>query len=220
MYQLLTIAALFILSCTACGGNAGETPAPQAELPDMATNELEATIEHAGELTDTLTTDNLPENLFITIVVEGHGTMKVRFHTQEAPKNVSNVANLAIKGFYDGLTFHRIIPGFVAQGGDPSGDGTGGPGYTIEAEINRKHLKGSMAMARTGDQVNPDRRSSGSQFYLCLEALPQLDAGGYTVIGDLVEGMEVLEQIGQVETGPMDRPIEPVVITEAFVTTE
>ena len=163
--------------------------------------------------------DRLPADLFMSIAVRDYGTIKVKFHTQDAPKNVTNVANLAIKGFYDGLTFHRIIPGFVVQGGDPAGDGTGGPGYDVDAEIKRKHRKGSMAMARTGDQINPKRRSSGSQFYLCLEALPQLDAGGYTVIGDLVEGMDVLERLGQVRTAPGDRPVEPVVMEKVTVTT-
>ncbi|MFO7637697.1 MAG: peptidylprolyl isomerase [bacterium] len=164
--------------------------------------------------------DRLPADLYLTIEVAEFGTIKMKFHTQDAPQNVTNVANLAIKGFYDGLAFHRIIPGFVVQGGDPKGDGTGGPGYDVVAEIGRKHHKGSLAMARTGDQVNPERRSSGSQFYLCLDALPNLDAGGYTVIGDLVEGMDVLERIGAVRTGQMDRPVEPVVMKRVYVTTE
>jgi cyclophilin family peptidyl-prolyl cis-trans isomerase len=161
----------------------------------------------------------LPAELYLNIEVGDHGTMKVRFHTKDAPVNSANVANLAIKGFYDGLTFHRIIPGFVVQGGDPQGDGTGGPGYDVQAEIKRKHLKGSLAMARTGDQVNPQRRSSGSQFYLCLEPLAQLD-GAYTVIGDVVEGMDVLERIGAVATGAGDRPLKPVVMNKVTVTTK
>jgi cyclophilin family peptidyl-prolyl cis-trans isomerase len=170
-------------------------------------------------LKDTLTAKTLPADLFLTIKVRDFGTLKVRFYAQDAPKNVLNVANLAIKGFYNGLTFHRVVPGFVAQGGDPKGDGTGGPGYTIAAEIKRKHEKGSMAMARTGDQVNPKRESSGSQFYLCLQPLPQLD-GQYTVIGQLTEGMDVLDRIGAVRTLPGDRPEKPVVIEAATVTTE
>ncbi|MFO7675490.1 MAG: peptidylprolyl isomerase [bacterium] len=161
----------------------------------------------------------LPRDLYLNLDVQDFGRMKVKFHTDDAPVNSANVANLAIKGFYDGLTFHRIIPGFVVQGGDPSGDGTGGPGYDVPAEIKHKHLKGSLAMARTGDQVNPQRRSSGSQFYLCLEPLTQLD-GAYTVIGDLVEGLDVLQRIGQVETDAADRPVKPVVMKSVTVTTE
>jgi len=221
--HVLTSFALLAL-LAGCGGDTDSPGAAQPAAPaDAAAVEQPATEvapETDGIISDTLSADNLPERLFITINVRDHGTIKVSFHTQDAPKNVTNVANLAIKGFYDGLTFHRIIPGFVVQGGDPRGDGTGGPGYTIDAEIKRKHLKGSMAMARTGDHVNPERRSSGSQFYLCLDALPQLDAGGYTVIGDLVEGMDVLERLGQVRTGPGDRPVEPVVMERVLVTTE
>ena len=104
-----------------------------------------------GMLKDTLVATNLPENLYMTIKVKDYGTMKIQFYTKDAPKNVTNVANLGIKGFYNGLIFHRLIPGFMIQGGDPSGNGTGGPGYTVPAEIKKRHEKGSMAMARTGD---------------------------------------------------------------------
>jgi len=145
--------------------------------------------------------------------------MKIQFYTKDAPLNVTNVANLGIKGFYNGLTFHRLIPGFMIQGGDPSGNGTGGPGYTIPAEIKRRHEKGSMAMARTGDQVNPERRSSGSQFYICFKPTPQLD-GQYTVIGQLVQGMDVLEKLEKVQTGAMDKPVKPVVMEQVTVSAE
>ncbi len=224
---LVAIAALALVF--GCGGQQPEQPteptaapedtveiAPAGETPDSTATEA---TETEGALKDTLTSDNLPEDLYFNIEVKDHGSIKVKFHTKDAPLNVTNVANLAIKGFYNGLIFHRIVTGFVVQGGDPKGDGTGGPGYTVEAEIKHKHLKGSIAMARTGDQVNPKRRSSGSQFYLCLEALTQLD-GAYTVIGDLVEGMDVLEVLGKVKTGPRDVPVEPLVMESVFVTTE
>ena len=218
MTRTITVIALLALFI-GCGG---QEPAPPIEpaAPDRVEEitPMETT-ETPGLVTDTLTSDKLPENLFMNIQVKDYGMIKVKFHTADAPLNVTNVANLGIKGFYNGLTFHRIIPGFVVQGGDPKGDGTGGPGYTVEAEIKHKHLKGSMSMARTGDQVNPKRRSSGSQFYLCLQPLLQLD-GAYTVIGDMVEGLDVLEQLGQVKTGAMDRPVEPVVMETVTVTTE
>lgn len=221
MKNVLTALCLLGL-VVGCGGTEPEQPAEQptaTETEAPAAAPAETTEQEGGALTDTLTADNLPENLYFNIQVKDYGTMKVKFHTGIAPKNVTNVANLGIKGFYDGLTFHRIVPGFVVQGGDPKGDGTGGPGYTVEAEINAKHLKGSIAMARTGDQVNPERRSSGSQFYLCLQPLPQLD-GGYTVIGDMVEGSDVLEALGKVKTGAMDKPVEPLVMEKVWVTTE
>jgi peptidyl-prolyl cis-trans isomerase B (cyclophilin B) len=172
-----------------------------------------------GMLKDTLDVTKLPEKLYFNIKVKDFGTMKVQFYTKDAPKNVTNVANLGIKGFYSGLIFHRLIPGFMIQGGDPSGNGTGGPGYTVPAEIKKQHTKGAMAMARTGDNVNPEKRSSGSQFYICFQPTPQLD-GQYTVIGQLVEGMDVLDKLEKVQTGSMDKPTKPVVMEQVWVTTE
>lgn len=124
------------------------------------------------------------------------GDIKVELFADKAPLGVTNFKQLAAGGFYNGLTFHRVEPGFVIQGGDPDGNGTGGPGYTVPAEIGPKHLEGALAWARTGDQVNPDRRSSGSQFYITLAATPFLD-GAYSVFGQTVEGMEVVKQIGR-----------------------
>lgn len=122
------------------------------------------------------------------------GAIRVKLFAKEAPLSVTNFIQLAKGGFYEGLTFHRVEPGFVIQGGDPDGNGSGGPGYTVPAEIGLPHLKGALAWARTGDQVNPERRSSGSQFYITLEATPFLDSG-YTVFGQTIDGMNVVEQI-------------------------
>lgn len=112
----------------------------------------------------------------------------------KAPLSVTNFIQLANAGFYNGLNFHRVVPGFVIQGGDPQGTGSGGPGYTLPAEIGLPHLKGALAWARLGDQVNPQQRSSGSQFYITLDATPNLD-GAYTVFGQTSSGMDVVEQI-------------------------
>jgi peptidyl-prolyl cis-trans isomerase B (cyclophilin B) len=130
------------------------------------------------------------------IVQTEHGTFVIELYPQVAPKTVANFEKLVNKGFYNGLTFHRVVQGFVVQGGDPRGDGSGGPGYEIPAEINpnEKHLRGSVATARTGDEVNPERKSSGSQFYICLEPQPGLD-GQYTIFGGVVKGMNVVDQI-------------------------
>lgn len=136
------------------------------------------------------------------IAVKNFGVMKLELDPVAAPKTVANFVKLANEGFYNGLTFHRIAKDFVIQGGDPQGDGTGGPGYTVPAEIKLLHKKGAIAMARLGDQVNPNRESSGSQFYIALNDLPQLD-GQYTVFGYVVSGMEVAEKIGRV---PIDSP--------------
>lgn len=120
------------------------------------------------------------------------GSMILELFPDSAPKHVESMLSLIDKGFYNGLKFHRVVPGFVIQGGDPQGDGTGGPGYRIKAEFNsRKHLKGTLAMARSMD---PD--SAGSQFYICLDAQPFLD-GQYTVFGQLRKGDDVPEKVRQ-----------------------
>ncbi len=126
----------------------------------------------------------------MAVIETNRGVIKFKFYPEDAPNTVANFIKLAEKDFYDGLTFHRVVPGFVVQGGDPAGNGTGGPGYTIKAEFNdRKHLKGTVAMARAG---HPD--SAGSQFYICLAPQPALD-GKYTVFGQVTEGMDVVHEI-------------------------
>ena len=118
------------------------------------------------------------------------GKIVIEFYEQDAPETVANFVKLAKKGFYNGLSFHRVEPGFVVQGGDPKGDGNGGPGYTIKDEFNsRKHLTSTVAMART-----PAPNSAGSQFYICLGPQPALD-GKYTVFGQVVEGMDLVMKI-------------------------
>jgi cyclophilin family peptidyl-prolyl cis-trans isomerase len=136
---------------------------------------------------------------YTALIKTSKGEIECELFAKDAPLSVTNFKRLADGGFYDGLTFHRVEPGFVIQGGDPDGNGTGGPGYTIPAEIGKKHDKGALAWARTGDDVNPERRSSGSQFYITLEATPFLD-GGYTVFGQTISGMDVVEQIERGDT--------------------
>jgi len=132
---------------------------------------------------------------YVATIATDKGDIVIALNAEVAPKTVENFVKLAGEGFYDGLTFHRVIPGFVAQGGDPAGDGSGGPGYTIEAEISElKHLEGAVATARQGDQINPERRSSGSQFYICLGPQPHLD-GQYTIFGQVTDGMDTVLRI-------------------------
>ena len=124
------------------------------------------------------------------ITMEKGGEIRIELYPEDAPKTVESFITLAKKGFYDGLTFHRVVPGFVAQGGDPKGDGTGGPGYTLKAEFNkRKHVRGTVAMARS---QSPD--SAGSQFYICFAPAPHLD-NNYTVFGQVTSGMDVVDRI-------------------------
>lgn len=131
---------------------------------------------------------------YTAVIKTAKGDIVVELYPKDAPLSVTNFKQLADAGFYNGLTFHRVVPGFVIQGGDPQGTGSGGPGYTIPAEIGLPHIKGALAWARTGDEVNPQRRSSGSQFYITLEPTPMLD-GKYTVFGQTISGMDVVEKI-------------------------
>ena len=123
-------------------------------------------------------------------ITTGKGDIVFRFYPDDAPMHCAAFIKLARNGFYDGLNFHRVEPGFVIQGGDPSGNGTGGPGYNLDAEFSeQKHTKGTVAMARSN---NPN--SAGSQFYICLDDAPFLNRK-YTVFGQVTEGQDVVDKI-------------------------
>lgn len=149
----------------------------------------------------------------VAVIETRHGNIVLRFFPEVAPKHVENFKKLASSGFYDGTTFHRVIPGFMIQGGDPvSKDpnarhmhGTGGPGYTIDAEFNSKpHKRGTLSMARSQD---PD--SAGSQFFICVADARFLD-NQYTVFGEVIEGMDVADKIVSEKRDGRDNPIERV----------
>ncbi|MDQ3648207.1 MAG: peptidylprolyl isomerase [Actinomycetota bacterium] len=142
-----------------------------------------------------------------------HGPISVELFDEDAPKTVESFRTLAADGFYDGLTFHRIIPDFMIQGGCPEGTGTGGPGYTFEDEFNdNKVVRGALAMANSGPDTN------GSQFFIVTtDAAPWLD-GKHTVFGRVQSGMEAVDSIEGVETGPRDQPVEPVVVERVELT--
>lgn len=128
-----------------------------------------------------------------TIELENGGLVEIEFLPEEAPNTVANFEKLANSGFYNGLSFHRVIPGFVAQGGCPEGNGTGGPGYTIDCETatnTTKHAKGVLSMAHAG------RNTGGSQFFICYAPQPHLD-GGHTVFGKVTKGMEFIDATKQ-----------------------
>jgi peptidyl-prolyl cis-trans isomerase B (cyclophilin B) len=136
-----------------------------------------------------------------------HGPIQVELYDEDAPKTVENFRKLAADGFYDGVVFHRVIRDFMVQGGDPTGTGTGGPGYTFEDEINdHKVERGALAMANAGPNTN------GSQFFLVTTAAaPWLD-GKHTVFGRVSAGMEAVDSIEQSETDASDRPLQDAVI--------
>src|SRR6201995_803744 len=133
------------------------------------------------------------------------GTIAIEFFDDDAPKTVENFRKLASDGFYDGVIFHRVIPDFMIQGGDPDGVGTGGPGYTFEDEFNQhKVVRGALAMANAGPNTN------GSQFFIVTtDAAPWLD-GKHTVFGQVTDGMDVVDKLEAVETDGADRPQEPI----------
>ena len=147
-------------------------------------------------------------NPIVTIEMENGGVIKVELYPEIAPNTVNNFLSLVNKGFYDGLIFHRVIPGFMIQGGDPQGTGMGGPGYRIKGEFkhngfsqnNLKHDRGVLSMARS---MMPD--TAGSQFFIMVEAAPHLD-GQYASFGKVIEGMEVVDAIANTATDYNDRP--------------
>lgn len=152
-------------------------------------------------------------NPVVTIKIKGMGDIKAELYPDVAPITVENFVKLASSGFYNGLTFHRIIPGFMIQGGDPEGTGMGGPGYSIKGEFssngvpnNLMHTRGVLSMARS---MMPD--SAGSQFFIMHEDAPHLD-GQYAAFGKVTEGIEVVDKVASVKTDYNDRPLEPVVI--------
>jgi peptidyl-prolyl cis-trans isomerase B (cyclophilin B) len=146
-------------------------------------------------------------------------TIKIELYPEVAPKTVENFEKLVREGFYDGLTFHRVIKGFMVQGGCPKGNGTGGPGYKIFGEFegngfknDLKHTRGVVSMARAQDP-----NSAGSQFFIMHEDAPYLD-GQYASFGRVVEGMDVVDAIASVATNPYnDRPIEPQVMQSVTI---
>ena len=159
-------------------------------------------------------------NPIVTFEMENGDVMRAELYPEIAPNTVNNFISLVKKGFYDGLIFHRVISGFMIQGGDPKGIGIGGPGYGIKGEFlqngfknDLKHSRGVLSMARSG---NPD--SAGSQFFIMHEDSPHLD-GGYAAFGKLIEGIEVVDKICSVRTDWNDKPRIPQVMKKVTVET-
>ena len=160
------------------------------------------------------------QNPIVTIEMENGDIMKAELYPEVAPNTVNNFISLIKKGYYDGVIFHRVIPGFMIQGGDPDGTGMGGPGYSIKGEFSQngfkndlKHTPGVLSMART---MIPD--SAGSQFFIMHETSPHLD-GAYAAFGKLIEGLEVVDKIARVNTDYSDRPMETQKMAKVTVET-
>ena len=160
-------------------------------------------------------------NPIVTIRMYDGGTIKAELYPDIAPNSVNNFVSLIQSGFYNGLIFHRVIPGFMIQGGCPKGNGTGGPGYEIPGEFaangfnnSLKHTRGVLSMARAMD---PD--SAGSQFFIMHEDAPHLD-GQYAAFGKVTEGMDVVDRIASTKTGWGDKPLTPQVMQKVTVDTQ
>ena len=157
-------------------------------------------------------------NPIVRITMDSGKVIRLELYHETAPITVENFLDLVKKGFYNGLTFHRIISGFMIQGGDPDGNGMGGPGYSIKGEFKSngvdnplKHEKGVISMARSMDP-----NSAGSQFFIMHEAAPHLD-GQYAAFGKVIEGLDVVDEIASVETGFQDAPVEKVIMEKVEV---
>ncbi len=156
----------------------------------------------------------------VVVIKTRFGDIVIELFPEAAPKHAANFVKLAQAGFYDSTTFHRVIPGFIIQGGDPlskdedrSNDGTGGPGYKIDPEPNQhQHLRGSVGMAR-----GQEPESNGSQFYICLAPQPHLDKLKFTVFGQVIAGMDVADRIAQVPRDSRDNPLEPVYMEKVIL---
>ena len=162
----------------------------------------------------------MSQNPIVTITMENGGIIKAELYPEIAPVSVNNFISLINKKFYDGLIFHRVIKGFMIQGGCPDGNGMGGPGYSIKGEFAQngvpnslKHTEGVLSMARA---MNPN--SAGSQFFIMHKTSPHLD-GSYAAFGKVTEGMDVVNNIAETRTNYMDRPLENQVIKSMTVET-
>ncbi|WP_075720960.1 peptidylprolyl isomerase [Roseburia sp. 499] len=162
----------------------------------------------------------MAQNPIVTFEMENGDIMKAELYPQIAPNTVNNFISLINKGYYDGLIFHRVIRGFMIQGGCPDGTGMGGPGYSIKGEFSQngftnelKHTPGVLSMART---MAPD--SAGSQFFIMHQNSPHLD-GAYAAFGQITEGMDVVNKIAETATDYSDRPMEPQVMKKVTVET-
>ena len=161
----------------------------------------------------------------VAVIETKLGKIVLEFYDKDAPKTTENFIKLAKDGFYNGTTFHRVIPGFMIQGGDPnskdddrSNDGTGGPGYTVPAEIKRDNKRGTVATARLSDAVNPKRDSSGSQFFINVKDNTFLDSN-YTVFGNVISGMDIVDKIVNVPRDKRDNPEDKVEMKKVTITT-
>lgn len=203
--KMFLFISIFVLAVVlvGCGSNSEESKE----------KDMEETDQSAEQKTENEQTTPSGEHPIVTMNVEGEGKVLIELYPDVAPNTVNNFISLVEDGFYDGLIFHRVIPGFMIQGGDPEGTGMGGPGYSIKGEFNSndfannlEHERGVISMARS---QAPD--SAGSQFFIMTDDSPHLD-GDYAAFGKVIEGMDVVDKIVSVERDNADKPLEDQVI--------
>lgn len=222
--SLFLLLALTLIITAGCGKReeAGNSGAAGGNSPAAAASPSAAPTESAAE-------DAVPHsdhNPVVTIEMDTGKTIKLELFPDIAPNTVNNFISLIEKGFYDGTIFHRVIPGFMIQGGDPEGNGTGGPGYAIKGEFTAngfpndlKHKRGILSMARKSEPLD----SAGSQFFIMVADAPHLD-GQYAAFGNVLEGMETVDEIVNQEIDPNDpmqsTPLNPMAIKKMTVDTK
>jgi cyclophilin family peptidyl-prolyl cis-trans isomerase len=219
MVKNIVISVLIVLGVSTAGYYIFRDTAPKAAVaPDLGTSQTASVVDSQTASTTNSTpiiNNQDTKNRMITIETN-YGTIVFETYTKDAPNTVANFITLADKKFYDGLTFHRVIPGFMIQGGDPNGSGTGGPGYKFADELNPQtdsykagYKKGVVAMANSGPNTN------GSQFFIMTADYPL--PNNYTIFGKVVSGQDVVDKIANVKTGVNDKPVTPVVMKTVTV---
>lgn len=195
------LCVILLVICACATGNSASQPSAPAQSAAPA-----------------IDPSKLPETVSASIDMGEYGVIKLELYPQKAPQSVCNFCELARKGFYDGLIFHRVIEGFMIQGGDPTGTGMGGPGYGIKGEFSENgfendlsHIRGTISMARS---MAPD--SAGSQFFITHKDRPDLD-GKYAAFGRVVDGIDVVDRIACIRTGSEDRPYKDIVIKSVTI---
>jgi len=199
---------LVILTTMGCAAQTNKEPNTQAPAKDNA------------QIQSNTATPTVKSNPIVTITMASGDQIKMELYPDGAPNTVKSFISLVKKGFYNGLIFHRVIPGFMIQGGDPNGNGTGGPGYSIKGEFtnngftnNLKHERGVLSMGRTQD---PD--SAGSQFFIMVASAPSLD-GNYAAFGKVISGMDAVDKIVNSPRDKMDKPLQNQVMKSVTVDT-
>lgn len=213
MKRLFILILAFAMLLAGCQKNEDTTTAAPSTEKETETTTAETTAEETTQNPDAVDPMDV-ETMTAEITVKDYGTIKLELYPSKAPQTVSNFVSLANQGFYDGTIFHRVIEGFMIQGGDPEGTGLGGPGYSIKGEFESngfendiKHDRGVLSMARKSSPLD----SAGSQFFIVQEAAPHLD-GDYAAFGKVVEGMEIVDEIASCETDANDKPLTDIVI--------